>query len=108
MGLAPEAGRFFFYWFMLFWFHQFAVALFRLMGAALRPLTLANAGSVFFSMGVMTFGARKASRCGINLMTHFEKFLTQEDSRLSAPSVSSLIRRAACMQCSEHVCPCTL
>ena len=56
VGLAPEAGRFFFYWFMLFWFHQFAVALFRLMGAALRPLTLANAGSVFFSMGVMTFG----------------------------------------------------
>ena len=56
MGLAPEAGRFFFYWFMLFWFHQFAVSLFRLMGAALRPLTLANAGSVFFSMSVMTFG----------------------------------------------------
>ncbi len=67
MGLAPEAGRFFFYWFMLFWFHQFAVSLFRLMGAALRPLTLANAGSVFFSMGVMTFGEHRASCCIISL-----------------------------------------
>ena len=56
VGLAPEAGRFFFYWFVLFWFHQWAVSLFRLMGVALRPLTLANAGSVFFSMIVMTFG----------------------------------------------------
>ena len=62
VGLAPEAGRFFFYWFVLFWFHQWAVSLFRLMGVALRPLTLANAGSVFLSMIVMTFGEPNRSR----------------------------------------------
>ena len=56
VGLAPEAGRFFFYWFLIFWFHQFSVALFRLTGAALRPLTLANAGAVLLSMVLMTFG----------------------------------------------------
>ena len=81
MGLAPEAGRFFFYWFMLFWFHQFAVSLFRLMGAALRPLTLANAGSVFFSMGVMTFGELKANQ-GDGSKRRIS--WTQDDSHLAA------------------------
>ena len=57
VGLAPTAGRFFFYWFLIFWFHQFSVSLFRLTGVALRPLTLANAGAVFVSMVLMTFGA---------------------------------------------------
>ena len=57
VGLAPTAGRFFFYWFLIFWFHQFlgvAVPPDRLRAAA---LTLANAGAVFLSMVLMTFGA---------------------------------------------------
>ena len=33
------------------------MSLFRLTGCALRPLTLANAGAVFTSMVLMTFGA---------------------------------------------------
>lgn len=29
VGLAPEAGRFFFYWLVTFLFHTFAVSIFR-------------------------------------------------------------------------------
>jgi hypothetical protein len=35
VGLAPEAGRFFFYWLVTFLFHTFAVSIFRCEGLRL-------------------------------------------------------------------------
>ncbi|KAK9906410.1 hypothetical protein WJX75_001426 [Coccomyxa subellipsoidea] len=41
-GLAPEAGRFFFFWVLMFLVHQMSVAMFRFMGAIGRTLVIAT------------------------------------------------------------------
>jgi ABC-type multidrug transport system ATPase subunit len=57
VGLAPEAGRFFFYWLVTFLFHTFAVSIFRLCGAAVRPATYSVTSAVFATSILMTTGA---------------------------------------------------
>ncbi|CAL8462536.1 g2069 [Coccomyxa elongata] len=41
-GLAPEAGRFFYFWLIMFLLHQMSVGMFRLMGAIGRTIVIAT------------------------------------------------------------------
>lgn len=56
VGLAPTAGRFFMFLFLLFLVHQWSVALFRMMGALCRNIVVANAVGLMFMLGVFLLG----------------------------------------------------
>eukprot|EP00850_Spirogloea_muscicola_P010335 SM000060S19667 [mRNA] locus=s60:404941:415471:- [translate_table: standard] len=55
-GLAPEASRFFTFWLILFVIHQMAIALFRLISAICRSMTVANTFGSFMLLTIFILG----------------------------------------------------
>uniref|UniRef100_A0A0E0EC82 ABC transporter domain-containing protein n=1 Tax=Oryza meridionalis TaxID=40149 RepID=A0A0E0EC82_9ORYZ len=62
VGFAPAAGRFFKQFLAYFWTHQMALALFRLLGAILRSMVVANTFGMFVLLLIFLFGGFLVSR----------------------------------------------
>uniref|UniRef100_J3MLF4 ABC transporter domain-containing protein n=1 Tax=Oryza brachyantha TaxID=4533 RepID=J3MLF4_ORYBR len=62
VGFAPAAGRFFRQFLAFFCTHQMALALFRLLGAVLRSMVVANTFGMFVLLLVFLFGGILVSR----------------------------------------------
>jgi len=66
IGLTPEPGRFFRYMLLLFFMHQMAVALFRLIGALGRSMVVANTFGSFALLVVFVLGGFILSKQSIH------------------------------------------
>ncbi|MCO5582935.1 hypothetical protein L7F22_036838 [Adiantum nelumboides] len=66
VGLAPEAGRFFRYMFLLFLMHQMAIGLFRLIGALGRTMVIAQTFGSFALLIVFLLGGFILSKDNIH------------------------------------------
>uniref|UniRef100_J3MLF5 ABC transporter domain-containing protein n=1 Tax=Oryza brachyantha TaxID=4533 RepID=J3MLF5_ORYBR len=65
VGFAPAAGRFFRQYLAFFCTHQMALALFRLLGAVLRSMVVANTFGMFVLLLVFIFGGILITRKNI-------------------------------------------
>lgn len=66
IGFAPEPGRFFRHWLVLFAMHQMALGLFRLIGSVTRMMIVAQTGGAFAIIVVFVLGGFIISRENIH------------------------------------------